>query len=50
MTLDELFGLAPYSLPAKEKEKALSLGENAVNFYGFKNLTVPVKIKNMVED
>ncbi len=33
-----------------EKEKALSLGENAVNFYGFKNLTVPVKIKNMVED
>ena len=33
-----------------EKEKALLLGENAVNFYGFKNLTVPVKVKNMVED
>ena len=33
-----------------EKEKALFLGENAVNFYGFENLYIPVKIKNMVED
>lgn len=33
-----------------EKDKSLFLSENAVSFYGFKNLTVPVKIKNMVED
>ena len=33
-----------------EKDKALFLGENAVKFYGFKNLTEPTKIKNMVED
>ena len=33
-----------------EKEKALFLGENAVSFYGFENLYIPVKIKNMVED
>ncbi len=33
-----------------EKDKALLLGENAVKFYGFKNLTVPQKVKNMVED
>ena len=32
-----------------EEDKALFLGENAVKFYGFKNLTVPEKIKNMVE-
>ena len=32
------------------KDKALILGENAVKFYGFKNLTVPEKVKNMVED
>lgn len=30
--------------------KQLFLGENAKNFYGFKNLTVPQKVKNMVED
>ena len=33
-----------------EKEKALFLGENAVNFYGFTDLYIPEKIKNMVED
>ena len=33
-----------------EKEKALFLGENAVRFYGFKDLYIPEKIKNMVED
>ena len=33
-----------------EENKKLFLGENAVSFYGFKNLTVPEKIKNMVED
>ncbi len=33
-----------------EKEKSLFLGENAVNFYGFKDLFVPERIKNMVED
>lgn len=33
-----------------EENKRLFLGENAVKFYGFKNLTVPEKIKNMVED
>ena len=32
------------------ENKKLFLGENAVGFYGFKNLTVPEKIKNMVED
>lgn len=33
-----------------EENKRLFLGENAVKFYGFKDLTVPEKIKNMVED
>ncbi|MBO5936539.1 MAG: amidohydrolase [Clostridia bacterium] len=33
-----------------EENKNLFLGENAVKFYGFGNLTVPEKIKNMVED
>ena len=33
-----------------EENKKLFLGENAVKFYGFSNLTVPEKIKNMVED
>lgn len=32
-----------------ESDKALFLGENAAKFYGFKNLTVPQKIRNMVE-
>ena len=31
-------------------DKQLFLGENARNFYGFKNLPVPQKVKNMVED
>ena len=33
-----------------ESDKALLLGKNAVRFYGFGNLTVPEKVKNMVED
>ena len=33
-----------------EENKKLFLGENAVKFYGFGNLTVPEKIRNMVED
>ncbi len=33
-----------------EKEKALFLGENAVKFYGFSDLHIPEKIKNMIED
>lgn len=33
-----------------EEDKALFLGENAVKFYGFENLTVPERIRNMVED
>ena len=33
-----------------EENKQLLLGENARNFYGFGDLPVPVKIKNMVED
>ena len=32
------------------ENKILILGENAKNFYGFADLPVPVKIKNMVED
>ena len=32
------------------ENKKLILGENAKNFYGFADLAVPVKIKNMVED
>lgn len=33
-----------------EENKALILGENARKFYGFGDLPVPQKIKNMVED
>ena len=33
-----------------EAEKRLLLGENANSFYNFKNLSVPQKVKNMVED
>lgn len=32
-----------------DESKKKFLGENAVDFYGFRNLTVPEKIKNMVE-
>ena len=32
------------------ENKKLILGENARNFYGFKDLPIPQKIKNMVED
>lgn len=33
-----------------EENKKHFLGENAVKFYGFKDLPIPEKIKNMVED
>ena len=33
-----------------EENKKLILGENARKFYGFGDLPVPVKVKNMVED
>jgi predicted TIM-barrel fold metal-dependent hydrolase len=33
-----------------EENKKLFLGENAARFYNFKNLEIPMKIKNMVED
>lgn len=33
-----------------DEEKKMFLGENAMKFYGFKNLVEPEKIKNMVED
>lgn len=33
-----------------EENKKLILGENARNFYGFKDLPTPPKIKNIVED
>ncbi len=32
------------------KDKALILGENAKSFYGFADISVPLKVKNMVED
>ena len=32
-----------------DKEKALFLGENAVDFYGFGNLEIPRRLKNMSE-
>ena len=33
-----------------ESDKELLLGENAVKFYGFKKISTPAKVKNMVED
>ncbi len=33
-----------------EENKRLFLGENAVKFYGFDKLQVPLKVRNMVED
>ena len=44
------FDFVVKSKELSEKEKELFLGANAEGFYGFKNLTVPEKIKNMVED
>lgn len=44
------FDFIEKSRKISEKNKNLFLGENAVHFYGFKNLTTPEKIKNMVED
>lgn len=38
------------SIELSDEEKKMFLGENAMKFYGFKNLTEPKKIKNMVED
>lgn len=38
------------SAEISESDKALFLGENAVKFYGFENLTVPERVKNIVED
>lgn len=34
----------------KDEEKAMFLGENAMNFYGFGNLNIPDRIKNMLVD
>ena len=33
-----------------DENKKLLLGENAVKFYGFTDLSIPAKVKNMVED
>ena len=33
-----------------DENKKLFLGENAVNFYGFRNIQEPERIRNMVED
>lgn len=44
------FDFVVKSKELSEREKELFLGANAEGFYGFKNLTVPEKIKNMVED
>jgi predicted TIM-barrel fold metal-dependent hydrolase len=33
-----------------EENKKIILGENAKKFYGFKDLPVPQRVKNMVED
>ena len=38
------------SAEISEENKKLFLGENAVKFYGFMDLPIPEKIKNMVED
>ncbi len=38
------------STEISEENKKLLLGENAVKFYGFSDLTIPGKVKNMVED
>ncbi len=32
-----------------DKDKELFLGENARNFYGFQQITIPFRVKNMVE-
>jgi hypothetical protein len=34
----------------KPADKALLLGENAKEFYGFPDLQIPERVKNMVED
>ena len=44
------FDFVVKSKEVSEENKKLFLGENAVSFYGFKNLIIPEKIKNMVED
>ena len=44
------FDFVEKSNEISEADKRLFLGENAVSFYGFRNLSVPERIKNMVED
>ena len=44
------YDFAEKTTKISEANKKLFLGENAVKFYGFDNLTVPEKIRNMVED
>ena len=44
------YDFAEKTTEISEENKKLFLGENAVNFYGFGNLPVPEKIRNMVED
>lgn len=44
------FDFIAKSTDISEKNKKLFLGENAVEFYDFKDLSVPEKIRNMVED
>ncbi len=44
------FDFVEKSKEISEENKKLFLGENAVRFYGFNNLAIPEKIKNMVED
>ena len=44
------FDFVEKSNEISKADKKLFLGENAVNFYGFKNLSIPERIKNMVED
>ena len=44
------YDFAEKTTAISEENKKLFLGENAVKFYGFDNLTVPEKIRNMVED
>lgn len=44
------FDFVVKSKEVSEENKKLFLGENAVSFYGFKNLIIPEKIKNIVED
>lgn len=44
------FDFVEKSNEISEADKRLFLGGNAVGFYGFKSLSIPERIKNMVED